>query len=166
MRIFTAAALAFSLLGLTACTKPWKDYAYPAWGFRVSFRTPPEVIDIPAAKDGSPHTFKVKAVQGERNLVVEVTDASIADKTPDQLLAEIPREMIQSSGGTVVAHANVTNNGVVGRDVTIDRGAQPMERAQVFVADHRVYQVITQTSNGADDKEVADFLASFHLTGK
>jgi hypothetical protein len=166
MRIVIGAVLAFSLLGLSACTKPWKEYSYPTWGFSASFRIPPTEIDIPAAKDGSPHTFKVKAVQGERNFVVVVTDATTTDKTDDQLLTEIPREMIQSSGGTVVAHANVTNNGVVGRDVTIDRGAQPMQRAQVFVANHRIYQVITQTSQGADDKEVADFLAAFHITGK
>src|SRR5271167_4320146 len=105
MRIVTAAALALSLSSLTACSHPWKEYAYPAWGFAVSFQSPPEVTDTPASvKDGTAHTFKVRAIESGRDLVVEVTDAAKSDKTADQMLTEIPQQFISDSNGTVSAH--------------------------------------------------------------
>ena len=166
MRIITATALAFLLLGLTACTKPLKEYSYPTWGFAVSFREPPMVTDTPAAKDGTAHTFQVRTVTGDRVLVVTVTDAAGADKTDDQILSEVPQAAIQSSGGTVAGHADVKAGNVVGREVTIDRGAQPTERLRVFVANKKVYQVIARSSEGADDKEVGAFMDSFRLLGQ
>ena len=164
MRIITAAALAFLLLGLTACTKPLKEYSYPAWGFAVSFREPPMVTDTPAAADGTAHTFQVRTVSNDRVLVVTVTDATGSDKTDDQLLSEVPQAAIVSSGGTVAGHAAVKAGNVAGREVTIDRGAQPTERLRVFVANKKVYQVIARSS--PDDKEVTAFMDSFRLLGQ
>jgi hypothetical protein len=164
MRIVTAVVLALSLSSLAACSHPWKEYTYPAWGFAVSFQSAPEVVDTPASvKDGTAHTFKVRAIQGGRDLVVEVTDAAKSDKTPDQMLTEIPQQFISDSNGTVSGHADVTSGKVAGKDVTIDRGNDPTERMRLFVANHKVYQIITQSSEGAADPIVTKFLDSFRL---
>jgi hypothetical protein len=165
MRIVTASALALLLLGLVACTKPLKEYSYPAWGFAVSFREPPMETDTPAARDGTAHTFQARTVSNDRVLVVTVTDAAGSDKTDDQILSEVPQAAIQSSGGTVSGHADVKAGAVVGREVTIDRGAQPSERLRVFVANKKVYQVIARASD-PDDKEVLAFMDSFRLLGQ
>lgn len=166
MRLIPAAAVVACALLLTSCAKPWKPYSYPAWGFAVSYRDPPTVTDTPASpKDGTPRTFRVEGVQGGRDLVVEVEDASASTKTPAQMLSEVPDEIVTSSGGTITAHANVTVDGVTGRDVTIDRGGQPTMRVQVFVANNKLYQLNTQTTTEGDDKEIDQFLASFHFLG-
>ncbi len=164
MRIITAATLAVSLLGLTACAKPWKESTYPTWGFAASFRVPPTVKDTPpSAKEGTPHMFQVEAVQDGRDLVVAVSDTTNTDKTDQQILTDIPQAMVQSADGTVKAHSNVTLGKVVGRELTIDRGNNPTERARVFVANKKVYQVITQSPQGSDDPEALKFLNSFRL---
>jgi hypothetical protein len=168
MRISTAAVLAVSLLALTACSKPkpqpWKEYGYPAWGFAASFRMAPTVTDTPASA-GAPRSLKLEAVQGGTDLVVMVTDASVTDKTDEQLLRAIPQDMIESSGGSVTGHADVASGKVVGRELTIGRGVDPTERARVFVANHRIYQVITRLPTGGDAAEVTQFLNAFHLLG-
>ena len=105
-------------------------------------------------------------MQGGRDLIVEVTDTSVSDKTDAEILREVPQTMIVDAGGTVEAHADVTAGKVPGMDVTIDRGGNPTERIRVFVANRRLYQLITQSPEGADDKEAAAFLDSFHLTGQ
>jgi hypothetical protein len=168
MRIAAAAVLALSLIALTSCSKPkpqpWKEYDYPAWGFAASFRMAPTVTDTPASAS-TPRSFKLEAVEGATDLVVLVTDASVTDKTDAQLLTAIPQDMVESSGGTVTGHADVASGKVVGRELTIDRGADPTERARVFVANHRIYQVITRLPTGGDAAEVTQFLNAFHLLG-
>ena len=167
MRIITAAGLALSLLGLSACTQPWKAYDYPAWGFSISYRDAPKAVDTPAsAKDGTAHSFKTELVQGDRDLVVMVTDASGTDKTDEQILSDIPSDMLRNSGGSVIGHANVTASGVAGREMTIDKGADPTERFRVFVSHRRIYQIITRSPQGPTDPEAAAFLDSFKLTGQ
>jgi hypothetical protein len=66
----------------------------------------------------------------------------------------------------VTSSANVAIGNVIGRDITIDRGRDPTERARVFVVNRRVYQVITQSPQGSDQSDVVPFLNSFHLLGK
>jgi hypothetical protein len=166
MRVITAAALTLLLFALAACSRPtWKEYDYPAWGFAVSFKGQPSVTDSPASAKG-PRSFQVELVQNGVDLVVEAIDASNSDKSDQQLLANIPDEMVQSSEGTVTSSANVAIGNVIGRDITIDRGRDPTERARVFVVNRRVYQVITQSPQGSDQSDVVPFLNSFHLLGK
>jgi hypothetical protein len=163
MRIVTAAGLAALLVAVSACSKPWKEYSYPAWGFAASFREMPKVTDTPSGKDGAPASYSVETVQGDRHLVVSVIDTSNSGKTDEQVLRDIPDDIVRSTGGTVTGHAEVTSAGVAGRELTIDRGNDPTERVRVFAANHRVYQVITETSQGADDPEATKFLTSFRL---
>jgi hypothetical protein len=162
------AAIAAAALALASCApKPLKEYSYPAWGFAVSYRAPPTVSDTPAsAKDGTPRTFHVEGQESGRDFVVDVEDAANANQTPAQMIAAVPDAIVASSGGTIVAHSNVTLGGVTGNDVTIDRGAgAPAMRVRVFYANTKLYQINAQSSKGADDKEVTDFFNSFRFLG-
>jgi hypothetical protein len=164
MRVSTAVLLAASALALTGCTKPWKVYQYPAWNFGVSFRQPPTVTNTPAdPKTGAPASFKVETIQGGRDLAVEVDDTSVSGKSDEDLLREIPHDAVSDSGGTVAAHSTVTVGKATGPDITIDRGGQGTKRIRVFVINHKAYQLITQSPNSGEDKEVQQFLDSFHF---
>jgi hypothetical protein len=166
MRIITAGALSLALLALTACSKPqWKEYDYPAWGFGVSFQAQPAVTDTPAAA-GAPHSFQAQATQDGVNLVVIAIDSQAAGKSDQDLLADIPDEMVRGSGGTVKSLVNATAGKLAGREITIDHGSDPTERARVFVLNGRVYQVITQTPQDSDAATATKFLDSFHLLAK
>jgi hypothetical protein len=166
MRIMTAAALTLSLFALAACSKPqWKEYDYPSWGFGVSFQGQPTVTETPASANG-PHSFQAELSQDGVDLVVIAIDSSASGKSDQDLLADIPDEMVRSSGGTVKALVNANLGTLVGRDVTIDHGSDPTERARVFVLNGRVYQVITQTPQDADAATATKFLDSFHMLAK
>jgi hypothetical protein len=167
MRAFKAAVLTASLLALAACSAPqWKAYNYPAWGFTVSFKTPPAVTET-ASTATSPHSIQAEATQDGVHLVVIAIDSQAEGKSDQQLLADIPEDMVRSSGGTVRSSVNATADKVAGREITIDHGADPAERARVFVVKGRVYQVVTQTPDGSDNTtDAAQFLDSFHLTGR
>ena len=166
MRIITAGALGLSLLALTACSKPqWKEYDYPAWGFGVSFQAQPGVTETPATAT-APHSFQAEATQDGVDLVVIAIDSQATGKSDQDLLADIPDEMVRSSEGTVKSNVNATAGKLVGREITIDHGADPPERARVFVLNRRVYQVITQTRQDSDAATATKFLDSFHLLAK
>jgi hypothetical protein len=166
MRIITATALGLALFALTACSPPpWKEYDYPAWGFGVSFQAQPAVTDTPATAN-SPHSFQAEATQDGVDLVVIAIDSQAAGKSDQDLLADIPDEMVRSSGGTVKSLVNTTAGKLAGREITIDHGSDPLERARVFVLNGRVYQVITQTPTDTDAATATKFLDSFHLLAK
>lgn len=160
MRIVTATALALGLLSLTACTKPWKEYNYPAWGFSASFREVPHTREKPAdPKTATPHSFQVEAVQGDSDFRVSVIDANSPDKTEDQIRSDAPNQIIRSVSGTVKGPPTpVTASGVAGQEITIDRGSDPAERVRIFVVNHKLYQVIVQSPdiNGAEPKAFFD----------
>jgi hypothetical protein len=166
MRIITAGVLALSLLALTACSKPqWKEYDYPAWGFGVSFQAQPTDTETPGTAT-APHSFQAEATQDGVDLVVVAIDSQAAGKSDQDLLADIPDEMVRGSGGTVKSLVNTTAGKLAGREITIDHGSDPLERARVFVLNGRVYQVITQTPSDADAAIATKFLDSFHLLAK
>jgi hypothetical protein len=164
MRILGGALLAVSLVALSACAKPWKNTDYPAWNFGISFRETPTVINTPAnPKAGSPASIQVRAIQGNRKLMIEVDDTTVSGKSDEDLLRQIPHDAISDAGGTVAAHGDVKSGKVTGKDVTIDTGNGPTKRIRVFVVNHKAYQLITESTQGADDKEVQQFLDSFHF---
>ncbi len=167
MRVSFAAALAVSLLALAACSKPSqpKAYDYPAWGFGITFPTPPTVTEAQATAN-SPHSLQAEEVVNDVHLVVIAMDSQTAGQTDQQLLASVPDEMVTSSGGTYKSARDVTAGKTPGRELVIDRGQDPTERARVFVVKGRVYQVITQTPEGQDDADATKFLNSFHFLGQ
>ncbi len=179
MRVITAAALTLLLFALAACSRPTME------GIRLSgtgdspFRSKASPRSLtPRPRPKGRRSFQVELVPGGVDLVVEAIDASNSDKSDQQLLANSPDEMVRisttarrsasasSSEGTVTSSANVAIGNVIGRDITIDRGRDPTERARVFVVNRRVYQVITQSPQGSDQSDVVPFLNSFHLLGK
>ncbi len=166
MRIITTAVLGLSLLALTACSKPqWKEYDYPAWGFGVSFQAEPAVTETPATAT-APHSFQAEATQDGVHLVVIAIDSQAAGKSDADLLADVPDEMVRSSEGTVKSNVYAATGKLVGREITIDHGANPTERARVFVLNGRIYQVITETPSDSDAATATTFLQSFHLLAK
>jgi len=165
MRIVTATALALGLLSLSACTKPWKEYSYPTWGFAVSYREVPHTHENPGdPRTATPHTFQVEAVQGDMDFRVSATDANSPDKTEDQIRASAPNDIIRATSGTVKGPMKpVTASGVAGQELTLDRGSDPTERVRIFVVNHKLYQVIAQSPD-INSPEVAAFLDSFKIT--
>lgn len=148
---------------LTGCSvPPWKEYVYPAWGFAASFRVPPKVTERPATPDGSiPRNVVVEAVQGGRDMVIMVTDASTTTKSDQQILTEVPEAMARD--GKVGVPTYVAIGQVVGREVTFDKPGQSSELVRIFVANHKLYELTAQSPLGTDDTEVTDFLGRVRL---
>jgi len=168
MRVLKAAVLTVSLLGLAACSSPpaqWKAYSYPAWGFKVSFKTPPTTTETPSSAT-SPHSFQAQANQEGVNLVVVAMDSQTQGKSDADTLADLPTEMMESGGTFKGPVADIKLGKVAGKDFIIDRGSEPTEHARVFVVKGRVYQVVTQTPTDSDSTDAAKFLDSFQLTGQ
>ena len=167
MRIIPAIVLAAALVALSACSvPPLKPYAYPAWGFAVSFRAPPTVVETPASADGAtPHSIALTLVNAGRSYDLSATDASKSAKSDDQILSDVPRSMAEGVGGTLGPQTYVATGQVVGREFKIDKPGQATARVRIFVAHRRLYEIVSQSTLGPDDPEVTTFLDSFQLTG-
>jgi len=166
MRIITAIAVGLSLLALTACSKaPWKAYDYPAFGFGVSFQTQPTVTET-ASTATTPHSIQAEATQDNVHLVAIAIDSQTTGKSDADVLAGIPDQMVRESQGTVKSNTSVTAGKLAGREIVIDHGSDPLERARVFVLNGRIYQLVTQTPSDEDPAVAKTFLDSFHLLAK
>src|SRR5215468_4218698 len=86
-------ALSGAALTLSGCSvPPLKAYAYPAWNFAVSFRSPPQVRDLPASASG-PHAILVESHAAGRDFLVEAIDGSASAKSEQQALADAPANL-------------------------------------------------------------------------
>ncbi|HEY3887140.1 MAG TPA: hypothetical protein VGL73_01105 [Caulobacteraceae bacterium] len=151
-----------------ACTPvpPFKAYAYPSWGFAVSFRGAPTVTDTPAAPDGSTaHTLLVESSLAGRDDLVNVIDGSSSAKSEDQALADAPATLAGSVGGTLGPITYAATGETIGREFVLNRQGRPPARVRIFVANKHLYELIAQSSLGTDDPETANFLTSFRLLG-
>jgi hypothetical protein len=167
MRIIPAMVLTVALAALAACSvPPLKPYAYPAWGFAISLRAPPKVVEIPASADGAtPRRIALTLIDAGRSYDLSATDASKSTKSDDQILSEVPKAMAEGVGGTLGSETYVATGQVVGREFTIDKPGQATARVRIFVAHRRLYEIVSQSTLGPDDPEVTTFLDSFQLTG-
>jgi hypothetical protein len=165
MRIIPAVVLAGALAALAACSvPPLKEYAYPAWGFAISFRAPPTVTDIPASPDGArPHKMVATLTDAGRAYDLSVTDVSVSTKSDDVFLGEIPRSMAEGVGGALGPVTYVAAGQIVGREFKVDKPGQATARTRVFVTHRRLYEIVAQSTLGPDDPEVTTFLDSFRL---
>lgn len=163
-----AGAAAVALGVVAACSvPPQKEYAYPAWGFAASFRSPPTQSETPASADGSAgRTITVEAVDAGRDELVHVIDGSGSTKTDDQALADAPGALARSVGGAVGSMTYTASGNVTGREFQLSRPGRPAARVRIFVAGKRLYEVIAQSTLGPDDRFVTEFLDSFRLTGR
>jgi hypothetical protein len=166
MRAVTTLLFAVSLAALCACAQPppFKEYSYPAWGFAVSFRGPPKETDTPAAADGSTnHAFLTESVLAGRDDLVNVIDGSGSTKTEDQALADAPAVLAKSVNGTMGPMTYAASGNVTGREFLLTRQGRPVAKVRIFVHNKHLYELISESSLGPDDPEVASFLDSFRL---
>jgi hypothetical protein len=166
MRAAGVFGLAVSAAALCGCQAPpdFREHAYQAWGFAVSFRTPPKETDYPASADGAKsHTFLVESVEGGRDELVNVIDGSASTKSEDQALSDAPLTLAKFVGGTLGPMTYAVAGKAVGREFLLDRPGQPASRVRVFVANRKLYELIAQSPLGPDDPETKAFLDSFRL---
>jgi hypothetical protein len=167
MRLLSICAVAAGLLALSACARPppFKEYVFPAWGFAASFRGPPKETDYPAAADGSTvHTFAVESSLFGRDNLVNVIDGSGSSKSDDQALADAPPKLAAYVGGTLGPITYAAVGDVMGREFLINRPGRQAARARIFVANKHLYELVSQSPLGPDDRETGAFLTSFRLT--
>ncbi len=163
MRLVAIALATLSALALSACSVPAsKEYAYAAWNFAVSFRSPPKVTDTPASPSG-PHAVVVESHAAGRDFLVEAIDGSASTKSEGQALAEAPANLAAGVQGAVGPMTYAAIGGVTGREFTLARAGHPTAKVRVFVANKHLYELIAESSLGPDDREVATFLDSFRL---
>ncbi|HEX4197522.1 MAG TPA: hypothetical protein VHZ26_08770 [Caulobacteraceae bacterium] len=166
MPIVARLLFAGALVALSACTPPpaLKEYAYPAWGFAVSFRAPPQATDYPGSADGAKaHTFLVESVLAGRDNLVNVIDGSGSSKSEDQALSDAPGALASDVGGTLGPITYAATGAVTGREFLLSRPNKPTARVRVFVSNKHLYELISQSSLGPDDPETTSFLDSFRL---
>jgi hypothetical protein len=166
MRAAAKLLFAAALGTLVACAPPpaLKAYAYPAWGFAVSFRGPPQVTDSPASADGTKaHALLVESVLAGRDNLVNVIDGSGSSKSDDQALSDAPGVLASDVGGTLGPITYAATGSVTGREFLLSRPNKPTARVRVFVSNKHLYELISQSSLGPDDPETTTFLDSFRL---
>jgi hypothetical protein len=164
-----AAAICLAALALAACkfAPPTKPYAYPAWGFEVSFPAAPVETKQPAAPNGAtPNADRVESSADGRHFAVWAADVSKTGMSLDDLAKAasgfIAKQMRASAGvPTYVA----TGDGVMGREYHLTQGGKWQATMRVFLVGGRFYEVIGKSTLGEDDPAVKDFLVSFHTLG-
>jgi hypothetical protein len=165
VRTASIALLALSGFALVGCAQKPKEYVYPAWGFAVSFASPPAATDIPASADGqSPHEFRVELTKDGHDLTVEAIDAAGSTQSDEQVLEHAPQAIADGMGGDLTSQTPITQGGVPGRELHIDRQGQTTLVIRLFSANHHLYQVAAQSQSGPSDAGAKAFLDSFHLT--
>jgi hypothetical protein len=166
MRVVRSLVLTLAMLAVSACSSPppLKEYAYPSWGFAVSFRGPPKETDHPASSDGAEaHTFLVESSVAGRDELVNVIDGSGSTKSEDQALSDAPAILASSVGGALGPMTYVATGKAMGREFLLTRPGRPAARVRVFVFNKHLYEIIAQSTRGPDDPETSSFLASFRL---
>jgi hypothetical protein len=158
------AVIATALVALAACAPPGpKEIAYPSWGFAASFPMTPTVTDTPASpRDGQPRTFQSELSEPGLTLVVAAS-AVPPKKTVDQILDETPNAMAAGAEAALKSEVNVSTGKVPGREFLIVKAGELTQRARIFVAGGRLYQVVGASSKGPNDPDVTAFLNSFRL---
>ena len=168
MRVVRSLVLVLGVLAASACTTPppFKEYAYPNWGFAVSFRGPPREVDYPVSPDGAKaHTFLVESSLAGRDELVNVIDGSGSTKSEDQALSDAPAALASYVGGALGPITYAATGKVIGLEFLLNRPGRPAARVRVFVANKHLYQIIAQSPLGPDDPETMSFLGSFRLLG-
>ena len=153
-------------VGLVACAPvpDMKEYAYPAWGFAISFRGDPKVTDTPAAADGSNrHALLVQLNLAGRDNLINVIDGTGSTKSEDQALDDAPAVLAKAAGGTMGPLTYAASGQAKGREFLLNKPGRQPARVRIFVWKQHLYELISESSLGPDDPETKAFLDSFRL---
>ena len=160
-----AAAILLAALVLDGCnlaTPAAKDYAYPAWGYKISLPGTP----VETKQPGPPKAERVEASTDGRHFAVWAADVSNTGMSLDDLAKAASGFIAKQMGATagVPAYA-ATGDGVMGREYQLTASGKWRATLRVFLAGGRFYEVIGSSASGEDDPVLKDFLSSFHTTG-
>jgi hypothetical protein len=161
---FTIALAAALALALGACKPPpAKEYVYPAWGFAISFWSPPKVTEFPANAQEL-HHLTVESDTAGRQFAAFAGDGIKPDTSIDDIGRDAADVMAKQMGGEVdsASYAS-TAAGVTGREYKITKNGKPFATIRAFVANSHFYEVGAQSLLGPDDPAVKDFLDSFRI---
>ena len=151
---------------LAACkpAPPFKEYAYPAWGFAARFWAPPQATETPAAP-GQPHGLMLESKQAGRDFVVSVGEGVRPDVTIDVIAPVYARRAAKAMEVDVGPQTYAaTGQGVLGREYALMKNGKPYATIRAFLANGRFYEVAAQSVLGPDDPAVKDFLDTFRIT--
>lgn len=165
MRTIVYLAAGLTLASLAACSRPtFKEYAYPDLNFAATFQALPKVTVTPASKDGAqPQSTMVEANANGLDFAVNVTDASNATGSTDEMLDSAPDAVAQSLGVDVGPRTYAAVGRINGREVRFDKNDKPVLLMRFFFASDKFYEVSADSSKGLTDPQVKAFLDSFRL---
>lgn len=166
MRTIASLATGVALIALASCSKPtFKEYGYPNLNFAATFQAPPKVTVTPAGKGGSPPaSTMVEANADGLDFAVNVTDASDATESTDDMLQSAPDAVAESLGMDVGPRTYAAVGHINGREVRFDKDGKPVMRMRFFFAGNSFYEVSADSSSkGPDDPRVKAFLDSFRM---
>jgi hypothetical protein len=165
-RWIMAALLGLGLLA--ACVPPTRmqPYDYPALGFSVSFPAPPDRTDVPATPSQTAEAV-IGVKSGPRDFAVTVAELADPSRDLDSLAEDAAARMAKSMGGEAsnLAYA-ATPEGLLGRELVINKGGRSVAKIRIYVAGGRFYILVAESALGVDDPAVDDFLTSFHATAR
>ena len=162
---FVIALAPLLALALAACSAPPPtEYTYPAWGFAVSFWSPPKVTEEPVTADQLHHAL-VESDQAGRTFAVYAADGLQPGTTIDGPgPAAAAHAMATAMGGDVGPMTYTsTAAGVIGHEFAITKNGKPYATVRIFVVNGRFYEVGGQSLLGPDDPTVKTFLGSFRI---
>jgi hypothetical protein len=153
-------------VALAACkpAPPFKEYAYPAWGFVARFWAPPEPVEAPSGP-GKPHSLLLESKQAGRDFVVSVMEGVRPDVTIDEIGPDYARQAAKALGVELGPETYTsTGQGVLGREYALTKNGKPYATMRAFLANGRFYEIAAQSVLGPDDPAVKGFLDTFRIT--
>ncbi len=166
MPVLVPALLVMACLGPAACkpAPPFKEFAYPAWGFVASFWAKPEVVESPPGP-GKPHSLLLESKEGGRDFVVSVMEGVRPGVDIDQIGPAYAKQAASSLDAQLGPETYTsTGQGVLGREYAFTKDGKPFAKMRAFLANGRFYEIAAQSPLGPDDPAVKDFLDRFRIT--
>lgn len=166
MFVLALAAGLAGLLALGACkpAPPFKEYAYPAWGFVARFWAPPQAVDAPPGP-GKPHSLMLESKEAGRDFVVLVMEGVRPGVDIDEIGPAYARQAATALGAELGPETYAsTGEGVLGREYAFNKNAKPYATMRAFLANGRFYEIAAQSPLGPDDPAVKTFLDTFRIT--
>jgi hypothetical protein len=157
------AILALALVGACIPHPQMTAYDYPALGFSVSFPAPPDRNDVPGSEN-QPAMTTIGAKTDLRDFAVTVSEVADPSRSLDSLADEATARMAKALGGESSMTYAATPEGLLGREVAVDRDGKRLAKIRIYLAGGRLYILVAESSLGEADPAVDDYLTSFHAT--